>query len=94
MPDGDALSEGDALPEGDALQVDNMDPVLAGVIRDHPDKVVGWMRDEPGCWGFLAGQAVAGCRKQVGRSLSEQERQMVWSRLWWILEDIKGRVAG
>ncbi len=82
------------MPEGDALQVDHLDPVLAGVIRNHRDKVVGWMSDAPGCWGFLAGQAVAGCRKQVGRSLSEQERQMVWSRLWWILENIKREVAG
>ena len=77
------------MPEGDALEVDYLDPVLAGVIRDHSDKVVGWISDEPGCWGFLAGQAVAGCR-----SLSEQERQMVWSRLWRILENIKREVAG
>ena len=88
------MPDGDPLPNGDALQVDKMDPVLAGVIRDHRDKVVGWMRDEPGCWGFLAGQAVAGCRKQVGRSLSDQERQLVWSRLWWILENIKRGLAG
>ena len=88
------MPEGDALPEGDGLQVDHLDPVLAGVIRDHRDKVVGWIGDEPGCWGFLAGQAVAGCRKQVGRSLSDQERQMVWSRLWWILENIKREVVG
>ena len=71
------------MPEGDALQVEDLDPVLAGVIRGHRDKVVGWIRDEPGCWGFLA-----------GRSLSEEERQMVWSRLWWLLENIKREVAG
>ena len=82
------------MPEGDALQVDDLDPVLSGVILDHRDKVMGWMRDEPGCWGFLAGQAVAGCRKQVGRSLSDQERQMVWSRLWRVLENIKRGLAG
>ena len=82
------------MPEVEALQVDHLDPVLARIIGDHQDKVVGWMRDEPGCWGYLAGQAVAGCRKQVGRSLSEQERQMVWSRLWWVLENIKREVAG
>ena len=88
------MPDGDALPEADALQLDHLDPVLAGVIREHRDKVVGWIGDEPGCWGFLAGQAVAGCRKQAGRSLSEQERQLVWSRLWWILENIKRGVAG
>ncbi len=88
------MSDGETLPEGDALNVDHLDPVLAGVIRDHRDKVVGWINDEPGCWGFLAGQAVAGCRQQAGRSLSDQERQMVWSRLWWILENIKRGLAG
>ena len=82
------------MPEGDALNVDDLDSVLARVIRDHQDKVVDWMKEEPGCWGFLAGQAVAGCRKQAGRSLSEQERQLVWSRLWWLLENIKREVAG
>ena len=88
------MPDGDALPQGDSLPIDHLDSVMAGVIRDHRDKVVGWISDEPGCWGFLAGQAVAGCRKQVGRSLSEQERQMVWSRLWWVLENIKRGVAG
>ena len=87
------MPNGDALPEGDGLNEDHLDPVLAVVIRDHRDKVVGWISDEPGCWGFLAGQAVSGCRKQVGRSLLEQERQMVWNRLWWILENIKREVA-
>ncbi len=82
------------MPEADALREDDLDPVLTGVILDHRDKVVGWISDEPGCWGFLAGQAVAGCRKQVGRSLSDQERQMVWSRFWWLLENIKREVAG
>ena len=82
------------MPEGDALQENDVDPVLAGVIRDHRDKVVGWISEEPGCWGFLAGQAVAGCRQRAGRSLSDQERQMVWSRLWWLLENIKREVVG
>ncbi len=82
------------MPEGDALQENDVDPVLAGVIRDHRDKVVGWISEVPGCWGFLAGQAVAGCRQQAGRRLSEQERQMVWSRLWWLLENIKREVVG
>jgi hypothetical protein len=50
------------------------------------------MRDEPGCWGFLAGQAVTACRAQTGRSLTDEERRLVWDRLWWLLETIKGRV--
>ena len=81
-------------PQSQPLDTATLEPVIFGVLKDNPQRVVGWMREEPGCWGFLAGQAVAGCRKQVGRSLSEQERQMVWSRLWWVLENIKREVVG
>ncbi len=69
-----------------------LDPVLVGVVRDHQDRVVGWMRDEAGCWGFLAGQAVAACRRQAGRTLTDPERRLVWSRLWWLLENLKREV--
>jgi hypothetical protein len=76
----------------DLLTVEDLDPVLTGVIRDNQDKVVGWLRNEPGCWGFLAGKAVAACRQQAGRLLTEPERRLVWSRLWWGLENIKQQV--
>ncbi len=78
----------------DPLTAETLDPLLGGVIREHKEKVVGWIRDEPGCWGFLAGQAVAACRRHVDRPLEEAERRLVWSRLWWLLENIKSRVAG
>jgi hypothetical protein len=83
----------DAPPAGDAqLEVESLDPVLVGIVREHQDRVVGWMRDQPGCWGFLAGQAVAACRAHTGRSLTGEERRLVWDRLWRLLESIKGRV--
>lgn len=78
----------------DLLTVADLDPTLTGVIRDNPEKVIGWLRDEPGCWGFLAGKAVAVCRQQAGRPLTEPERRLVWSRLWWWLENIKRQVDG
>ena len=82
------------MAERDTLDPDTLDQVLADVIRENREKVVGWMRGEPGCWGFLAGQAVVGCRQHVGRSLADRERREVWHRLWWFLEQIKGQVAG
>ena len=79
------------MPEGDAPEVDSLDSLLTGVIRENREKVIGWMRDEPGCWGFLAGKAVAACRQQAGQPLSDSERRVVWHRLWWWLENIKAQ---
>jgi hypothetical protein len=78
--------------EENPLAVHDLDPVLGGMIREHQEKVVGWMRDEPGCWGFLAGKAVAASRQHAGRALTDSERRLVWSRLWWLLENIKKEV--
>jgi hypothetical protein len=80
------------MPGDGPLTVEALDPVLTRIVREHQDRVVGWMRDEPGCWGFLAGQAVAAGRTRVDRPLTDQERRLVWDRLWWLLENIKGRV--
>ena len=75
------------------LLAQDLDPVLAQVIRDHQEKVVDWMKDEPGCWGFLAGKAVTATRQQAGRSLTDPERRLVWDRLWRLLENIKREVT-
>lgn len=75
----------------DAFDLESFDPVLAGVIRDNQEKVVGWMRAQPGCWGHLAGKAVAACRQHAGRPLADLERRWVWHRLWQKLEQIKQR---
>ena len=77
-------------PDG-PLELEALDPLLSGIIQDNGGKVVGWMAGEPGCWGFLAGKAVTACRGQVGRRLADQERRLVWSRLWWWLEQVKAR---
>ena len=74
------------------LSPETLDPLLTGVIREHQDKVIGWMRDEPGCWGFLAGQAVLACRKQLDRPLADAERRLVWHRLWSLLEQLKAQL--
>ena len=75
-----------------SLNVEILDPLLTQVVHSHQEKVIGWMRNEPGCWGYLAGQAVSACRAQDDRPLEDDERRLVWDRLWWLLESIKHRV--
>jgi hypothetical protein len=57
---------------------DGFDAVLAA----HPDRVDAWLANEPGAWGYLAGQAVLAERRRVGRTLTERERRLVWLGLW------------
>ena len=75
----------------EAFSVTNeiIDPSLADVVKGNQDKVVGWMKGEPGAWGFLAGQAVYAVRTLAGRSLGDMERRLVWSRMRWWLEQVK-----
>jgi Asp-tRNA(Asn)/Glu-tRNA(Gln) amidotransferase B subunit len=73
---------------------DVVDPLLADVVKGNQDKVVGWMNGEPGAWGFLAGQAVISVRAQAGRDLADMERRLVWSRMWWWLEQVRARING
>ena len=70
---------------GDAGEV-ALDKVLADVADAHPDRVEGWLRNEPGHWGFFAGQAVLAVRELIGRSLEEPERRFVWHRMWLVLQ--------
>ena len=78
-------------PATSPLELDSLDPVLADIIRDNREKVVGWMAGEPGCWGFLAGKAINACRAHLGRPLADQERRLVWHRLWSWLEQLEDR---
>ena len=71
------------------LEMDSLNSLLAGIIRDNPDQVQGWMADEPGCWGFLAGKAVTAYRGQLRRPLADPERRQVWCLLWSALEELK-----
>ena len=75
-----------------SLDLDVLDPILKQVLSEHSDRVWAWMRNERGAWGFLAGQGVVATRQHLGRQLSDPERRMVWSRLWWWLEQVKLRL--
>ena len=74
------------------LNLETLDPVLRQVLSEHGDKTQAWVRREPGAWGYLAGQGVTAARRHLGRQLTGPERRMVWSRLWWWLEQLKLRL--
>ena len=73
---------------------DEIDRILVDVVNDNQDKVVAWLKDESGSWGFLAGQAVVTVRGHAGRDLADFERRLVWSRMWSLLEGVKARIYG
>ena len=60
----------------------DLDAILGPVFEDHATTVAAWLRDEPGSWGALAGQAILAVRRALGRSLSEAERRIVWQAMW------------
>ncbi len=74
---------------GGVFELQTLDRLLSGIVATHPEKVAGWISDEPGCWGFLSGKALIGFRDQLGRPLTDQERRLVWHRLWSLLEQAK-----
>ena len=63
-----------------------LDQLLEAVADAYPERVDGWLRDEPGQWGFFAGQAVLAVRNLIDRSLEEPERRYVWHRMWLVLQ--------
>ena len=71
----------------------DLDQLLVNVVKDNQAKVIGWIKGEQGAWGFLAGQAVISVRGHVGRDLANDERRLVWSRMWSLLEQLKARMA-
>lgn len=63
-----------------------LDQLLENVADANPDRVEGWLRNEPGHWGFFAGQAVLAVRNLIDRSLEDPERRYVWHRMWLVLQ--------
>jgi hypothetical protein len=72
-----------------ATDLQPTDPLAAAVaetIAAHPQAVERWRTNQPGAWGFLAGQGVLAYRARLGRPLSEIERRGLWATLWAALE--------
>ncbi|MGI8550995.1 MAG: hypothetical protein ACR2PL_09450 [Dehalococcoidia bacterium] len=72
-----------------SLQAERIEPVVAATIAAHTDRVQEWIANRPGAWGYLAGQAVLSCRRELGRGLDENERRLVWSILWQRLLELR-----
>ena len=75
-----------------AFDLESLDRVLVNVITSDKDKVISWIREEPGSWGYLAGKAVTAYRTELDRSLTETERRIVWARRWSFLENLKAQL--
>jgi hypothetical protein len=70
---------------------DPLAEAISRTIASHPDAVRRWRANEPGAWGFLAGQGILAYRARLGRRLTETERRQVWSALWTELTREKNR---
>lgn len=70
---------------------DALAALLTGIADAHPDRLAAWIRNEPGHWGFFAGQAVLAVRRLLGRRLEEPERRFVWHQMWLILQERRRR---
>ena len=68
---------------------ESLDALLVAVIKDNRGKVVDWINDVPGSWGFLAGRAVLACKEHKGEPLTNAERRIVWHRMWELLTALK-----
>lgn len=73
---------------------ENLDALLLDLLRANREKVAAWLRDEPGSWGFLAGQAVIMVRRETVRPLTDPERRQVWQRLWQLLSQLRAQRDG
>ena len=45
-----------------ALDLESLDRVLVNVITSDKDKVISWVREEPGSWGFYRLMVLSVCR--------------------------------
>jgi len=73
----------------DCVHPDDLSPAIIGALQDHPKQVMGWLRNESGCWAILADAAVSSRRAQCGHALADAEVRLVWDRLWWLLDQLK-----
>jgi len=65
------------------------DPVIDSVIKENSAVVEQWLAGKPGSWGALSGKAVVAAGRQLGRSLNDVEKRIVWQALWDKLMELK-----
>jgi hypothetical protein len=71
------------------VAADVLPAIVAEVLAAHAEQVGRWRRNEPGAWGFLAGQVVLAYRRTLGRPLSDAERRRAWAAAWSTLESTR-----
>lgn len=83
--DNDPAMPDPTMPDPDAADR-ALHQALSQIADAHPERVAGWIANEPGHWGFFAGQAVLAVRRLLGRRLTEPERRYIWRQMWQTLE--------
>jgi hypothetical protein len=66
--------------------IDPLADAISSTLASYPEAVARWRANEPGAWGFLAGQGVLAYRARLGRGLTDVERRQLWASLWAALE--------
>ncbi len=64
------------------MTMKDIDEILDKAIKENGNIINDWLSDKPGSWGALAGKAITATRLQLGRSLTESEKHIVWQMLW------------
>ena len=67
----------------------NVEPIIDRVISDNADTVKEWIDNKPGSWGGISGKALIAVKNSEDRSLTDDEKKLVWQVLWTKLEKIK-----
>lgn len=62
--------------------MDDIAAVINHVINENEAIVNNWLADKPGSWGALSGKVVVAAGRQLGRSLNDAEKRIVWQALW------------
>lgn len=89
-PDPDPAMPDPAMPDPDSAD-QALHRALSQIADAHPERLAGWLANEPGHWGFFAGQAVLAVRRLIGRRLTEPERRYIWRQMWQTLEQRRRR---
>jgi len=63
--------------------------ILDVVIEENHDSVANWLNNKSGSWGALAGKGIVAVTRAEGRSLTQEEKRVVWHLMWKKLESIK-----
>lgn len=73
------------------FHMDNIKHILDAVIEENRALVEHWIAGKPGSWGALAGKAIVAVTRHMNKSLTNEEKRIVWQLLWDRLVKIKAQ---